>query len=243
MRPWPHSPHVAHLVFSGGHEVLPDGLQGAPGVPDVPSVRAWIPGLLNMGYRSVRTGAVAPDLAERLQEAGFATVQNLTLLSTTLPAPPVTTVDPTRREVISRLWRTGGRRLQESLRVDNLAFGAEWSFDASTLRDAVGATGHCVFLVASEPRQPVHGFVVAGATGSTGYVQRLAVDPARRRVGTASRLLHRAHAWMTRRGCRTSVVNTEDSNHAALALYRGFGYEPLPYGLRVLELALGDSLP
>ena len=79
------------------------------------------------------------------------------------------------------------------------------------------------------------GFVLAGATAGSGFVQRLAVDPAHRREGTAARLLGQAHRWLSLRGCSTSVVNTETTNGAALGLYRAFGYVPLPYGLRVLE--------
>jgi ribosomal protein S18 acetylase RimI-like enzyme len=125
--------------------------------------------------------------------------------------------------------------------VDEQAFGADWSLDAATLREAMRATGRSSVWVNMDGQGSVTGFVVVGATGTTGYVQRLAVQPAHQGHGAGSALLDAAHRWLEQVGCRSAVVNTEPTNAPALALYRRFGYVPLSYGLQVLELDLAGA--
>ena len=72
----------------------------------------------------------------------------------------------------------------------------------------------------------------------SGFIQRLAVDPARQRTGVGLRLMHAAHRWLRSHRCTTALVNTETDNLAALRLYQRFGYAELPYGLQVLERPL-----
>lgn len=240
-RPWPHVPTTAHLIFSAGifsaaSASSEHSNSGAVLTPDM--VAGWVPILRGMGFSAARTGAVGPDVASCLTVAGFVPVQELTLLSVDLPATGNAAQALPRDEQLARLRFMHGRRFQEVLDIDNRAFGTTWSLDAATLRDALGATGRSALWVARPARQPARGFVVVGATGNAGYVQRLAVHPGHQRHGTASHLLSRAHEWLVAAGCRTAVVNTEPTNTAALGLYRRFGYVPLSYGLQVLELDL-----
>jgi ribosomal-protein-alanine N-acetyltransferase len=79
---------------------------------------------------------------------------------------------------------------------------------------------------------------VTGLGGSTGYVQRLAVDPDVRRRGLARALLADSLRWQSRRGATRSLVNTQVGNDAALALYLAAGFDLLPRELTVFERAL-----
>ncbi len=205
--------------------------------PDI--IEQWLATLRRWGYEGVRTGAVGPVVADDLAAAGFVAVQDLALLSCDLTSQPAVPRD----RAIVRVRTHSARReslIAAALTVDSRSFGQGWALDRPALQEARAATRRAQLMVSlSDGGQP-SGFVLAGATSGRGFVQRLAVDPDRRRTGTATRLLGQAHTWLAARGCSTSVVNTETSNTAALALYRSFGYAPLPYGLRVLERPLGD---
>jgi ribosomal protein S18 acetylase RimI-like enzyme len=44
--------------------------------------------------------------------------------------------------------------------------------------------------------------------------------------------------WMRRRGANRALVNTQQTNEAALSLYRSCGFRVLPEGLKVLAKAI-----
>jgi GNAT superfamily N-acetyltransferase len=64
------------------------------------------------------------------------------------------------------------------------------------------------------------------------------VRPNARRTGTATRLVAAALQWSFKKGCGTTVVNTETTNDAALGVYASFGFAPMDEGLVVLECEL-----
>ncbi|MFM8793565.1 MAG: GNAT family N-acetyltransferase [Acidimicrobiales bacterium] len=226
VRTWPHpdAGPMAGLTFAGAHDE-DDSLP-----PDT-VVAHWLEDIRAMGYASVRTGAVGPGISRRLGAFGFACVQDLSLLSADLTNGLVAGGRARRIRVLTR------QRLDGVLEVDRRSFPGGWHMDAAMLRDARHATARSALWV---PREGGHrvGFVLAGRTAATGYVQRLAVDPSRRRHGSATALLAAAHSWMRASGCSVSMVNTEPTNEPALGLYRRFGYVALPYRLQVLECDL-----
>jgi ribosomal protein S18 acetylase RimI-like enzyme len=123
------------------------------------------------------------------------------------------------------------------LALDRDAFGSEWTMDTQTFAEALSATRRAAVFVCHVNDELV-GFVIVGATGTTGFIQRLAVVPTARRSGVASALLASALTWTNRHGCTSSIVNTEIHNSAALRTYEKFGFEPLDNGLSVLEMTL-----
>ena len=78
------------------------------------------------------------------------------------------------------------------------------------------------------------GYAVTGRAGSRGYLQRLAVDPDAQGQGIGTTLVQDSFDWLRRRGARETLVNTQESNHKALALYERLGYRCQPQGLLVL---------
>jgi ribosomal protein S18 acetylase RimI-like enzyme len=230
VRPWPGSSTRANLTFAAGHG-------DAVALPPADEMVRWVSSIRAMGYRSVRTGAVGPHVTQQLLALGFTVIQDLVLLSADLEQAASLhpgsqgAVRPRRIRVLGR--RTTGRIIE----VDRAAFPEGWSLDAGALHEARGATAHHGVWMVRDRRNPV-GFVLAGADGATGYVQRLAVEPRAQGLGTGALLLDRAHAWMDSRGCSTAYVNTEPHNERALSLYRRFGYSALPYRLSVLEMDL-----
>ena len=64
--------------------------------------------------------------------------------------------------------------------------------------------------------------------------QRLATDPDVAGTGIGSELVMDALRWCLRRRVRRVLVNTQEGNDRALALYRRLGFEPTPTDLVVL---------
>ncbi|HRE01555.1 MAG TPA: GNAT family N-acetyltransferase, partial [Ilumatobacteraceae bacterium] len=72
----------------------------------------------------------------------------------------------------------------------------------------------------------------------TGYLQRLAVDPAVQGRGLGYSLTLDSLRWMHRRGMVRAIVNTQDDNIAALSLYQRMGFRIMPSGLAVMTRLL-----
>jgi len=201
-------------------------------------VEGWLERLTHLGYAGVRTGAVSPDIAKALSRNGFRVIQDLTLLSADLsggaiPAGPGPSIRPLRGRFLTR-----HSVVDRILDIDHVSFGDQWALDHTALGEAVRATDRSRIFVARDAGGVPVGFVLAGMSDSTGFIQRLAVMPGHRRTGVALRLMGAAHRWLRSKGCSTAVVNTETDNHAALHLYQRCGYAGLPYGLQVLERTL-----
>ncbi|MCU1498829.1 MAG: acetyltransferase [Acidimicrobiales bacterium] len=186
------------------------------------------------GFRRVLTGALHQSEIGPFVDNGFVEHERLHLLRHDLLTMP-----EVRQPV--RL-RRGWRRDQPAvLDIDGRAFDAFWALDRGGLDDAVRATPISRFRVSTEGRGPITGYAVTGRSGDRGYVQRLAVDPAHHRAGIGRALIADCLAWLRRGGARVAVVNTQERNAAALALYRACGFAEEPAGLAVLTLDLGQG--
>ena len=101
----------------------------------------------------------------------------------------------------------------------------------------------------SSPLQPawqIHGlagYAVAGRSLERGYLQRLAVDPAHQGHGLGTALVLDALWWLRRRGATSTLVNTQEANDAALALYERLGFRRQAEGLAVLHRPLEPASP
>lgn len=202
-------------------------------------VRRCLHLLARQGYERVITGALSYREQPGFLAAGFDVYEqlHLLLLDHTRRLPPVPSGP--------RLRRALGRRRMGALELDALAFDPFWRLDSAGLEEALRATPGRRFRVvlgdrAGGGRRPVIGYAICGASGTRGFVQRLAVAPAARRQGIGKRLLLDGLAWLRAQGAGQIAVNTQYGNSAALELYKNVGFREDPEGLSVLSARIGD---
>lgn len=204
---------------------------GAP-IPSLAEVRELVAAAGDAGIARLITGALSPAEQAPFARAGFTVHDRLHLLSHDLGELP-----PAPRTA-ERLRRARRADHDAALAVDARAFPPFWRLDRAGLTDAIDATSSTRFRVVGGG--PVVGYAVTGRSGDRGYLQRLAVDPARQREGLGAALVVDGLRWLRRRHVRTAVVNTQLDNHGAFALYRRLGFVPQPGGLDVLTRPVGE---
>ncbi|NNF54470.1 MAG: GNAT family N-acetyltransferase [Acidimicrobiales bacterium] len=182
--------------------------------------------------------AVTPALSQRdakpFLQAGFTTHEHLHLLAFDLRngphgpalAPPLPDGFQLRN----------GHRWHEHdvIAVDGAAFESFWRFDPAALREARRATPRHHYRVITN-HGGVAAYAVTGLAGQRGYLQRLAVHPRFEGNGLGRALIQDSFTWLRKREATRIMVNTQERNQRALAVYRSVGFEPEPSGLVVLE--------
>jgi ribosomal-protein-alanine N-acetyltransferase len=96
---------------------------------------------------------------------------------------------------------------------------ATWSSESYRELDRRGQSAWVV-----EADGAVCGFLVARTVADQGEILNLAVDPASRRAGNASALLHRAVAEFRRQGITDVFLEARESNTAAISFYESRGF-------------------
>jgi ribosomal-protein-alanine acetyltransferase len=82
--------------------------------------------------------------------------------------------------------------------------------------------GHLAWV--AESSGSVCGFLVASTAADQGEILNLAIDPASRRDGHASRLVHRALSEFQRFRIADVFLEVRESNSAALSFYESLGF-------------------
>lgn len=202
---------------------LPDGP-----APSSEAVRRCCAVLAERGYDAVVTAALGARESHGFLTAGFTVQERLHLLAHDLRKLPGAPDVALRR----------GRRADRpgALAVDGRAFEPFWRLDDGGLEEAMTATPACRFRVADDGR--INGYAVSGRAGKRGFLQRLAVDPDRQHRGIGTALVVDSLRWMKRRGVGRAVVNTQERNTGAVALYERLGFRKQPGGLAVLYTSL-----
>jgi ribosomal protein S18 acetylase RimI-like enzyme len=113
-------------------------------------------------------------------------------------------------EAVVTVWRTVG---SEPLSQDEL--------QAKLRRDPE------LFLVAADGGT-IAGVILGTYDGRRGFILRLAVDPARRREGIATRLVAELEHRLKALGCPRINLFVLPDNAAGLAFWRHHGYLPIP---------------
>jgi GNAT superfamily N-acetyltransferase len=189
-------------------------------------VARCVDGLGRRGIVAAVTPALSPFEAEPFLRGGFTLHENLHLLARYLDVVPPPATHRLRR---GRPWHR--RRV---LGIDAKAFEQFWQFDANALREARRATPTSRFMISVGPHGPI-GYAVTGLAGTRGYLQRLAVDPAHQGQGIGSSLVNDSLRWLRRKSVGVAMVNTQDRNLRALALYERLGFVRQREGLVVLR--------
>lgn len=93
------------------------------------------------------------------------------------------------------------------------------------------APGRGAFLVVYRDGRPIGCGAVRRLDERTGELKRMYVAPAARGTGLGRRLVEALEAEARALGMRRLVLETGTRQHAAIALYRATGFEPIPlYG-------------
>jgi ribosomal protein S18 acetylase RimI-like enzyme len=217
----------------------------APGNPSTSFLRWCLEQLSTPEGTKVVTGALAPGEEVPFLAAGFTVVEHLSLLELELTRTPGTPGRPSRDRSDYRRGDWALRRARQSdrppvLSVDHSAFEPFWQLNDESLDEALAATPDRWFRVAVWPRfslrpgREVAGYAVTGLALDQGYIQRLAVHPAAQGKGAGQALLVDGLRWLERKGAARVVVNTQESNERALALYDRFGFQSSSERLSVL---------
>ena len=205
--------------------------------PGRDEVRAEVERLAERGIERVLTGALHHGELAPFEACGFAPHEHLHLLRHDLRILPDA---PTPAPRLRRAWR---RDMTAVLTIDARAFDRFWTLDRRGLDDAVRATPSSRFRVVTTDDATITGYAVTGRAAERGYLQRLAVDPDRHRQGHGRALVVDSLRWLRRAGARVAVVNTQQHNDGALALYLATGFVREPLGLTVLVLDLTSPTP
>jgi ribosomal protein S18 acetylase RimI-like enzyme len=200
-------------------------------VPSVSGVHQVLERLRTDGFARVMTSALRPHEVPAFLASGFAERERLVVLQRNL-------VDvPTMPSTDLRRIRPG--EMAAVLRVDHLAFEAPWQLDQAGIDEALHATPRTRLRVGVDRRTGTRGrvgaYAICGRAGRTGYLQRLAVDPDLQGRGLGRELVGDALAWLARRHATSVLVNTQETNHRAIELYRSLGFAPDRAELIVLE--------
>jgi ribosomal protein S18 acetylase RimI-like enzyme len=192
-------------------------------------VERWLGDLARDGFRAVLTPALGTAEQAPFLASGFTVHERLHLLTRDVDDLP----HPTEAAALLRRSRRADRA--RLLAVDGSAFPDFWRLDDDALADALAATPSSRLRVADTGSPRLAGYAITGRAGPRGYLQRLAVDPAEQRRGIATALVVDGLRWLRRWGAREVLVNTQEHNAAALALYEALGFRRQAEGLAVLR--------
>ena len=82
------------------------------------------------------------------------------------------------------------------------------------------------WLVAADGAD-ISGYAVYAVVDDVAELQRIGVDPARRRLGIAAGLLHDVRVRSRAAGATRLLIEVREDNDGALTLYRGAGFEEI----------------
>jgi GNAT superfamily N-acetyltransferase len=164
------------------------------------------------GARPVNSPALFPGMADAYRRAGFSEIAALLVMEHQLDGGVSTELPPESEPD----W-------ENIVRIDNASFEPFWRLGRLGLEEASAATRRSTVISAgSEGR--VTGFAIVGAEHGVSYLQRLAVEPKARGLGTGRLLIARAKTWARRHRAGVMMLNVKAGAEAARALYSTSGF-------------------
>ena len=128
------------------------------------------------------------------------------------------------------------------LAVERECFDTLWQRDAA---DFLDVTETYPYFVVAEDESGILGYQFNAVDAVTGYLVRIAVHPRAWGTGVGTRLMAEAVRYFERRHVWKIVLNTEEENYRAHALYEWFGFQLIePRGFVLgRQIAPNGSLP
>lgn len=111
-------------------------------------------------------------------------------------------------------------------RMDQACFPAGIAYSKQELKAYIRHRGALTLVAVDDEAGRAQGFIVAHR-GPTGHIVTIDVDPATRRAGVGSALLHSAEERLHSAGSHAVGLETAVDNLAALAFYKRHGYNVL----------------
>ncbi|MBU6315852.1 MAG: GNAT family N-acetyltransferase [Acidobacteria bacterium] len=211
---WPSQPGVAQLIMYQQHRL-----------PSADDLRRWSDQLYAWGFQRIRTSALAPVAAHRVESVGFHMVQELVLLENDHPRDAPRPTAATGRLLIGQH--------QSASDLDHAAFGPGWSLDPPAIEEVRHATPHHRARYTGDTE--LSAYALTGRDARQGFLQRLAVRPDQQGKGLGRSLVNDCLRWLGRWRVDRVLVNTPVDNHVALGLYETSGFSRLTERLRVFE--------
>lgn len=131
---------------------------------------------------------------------------------------------PSERRLPSglRLRRLEPQDLPAAAKVDALAFEQIWRNSLESLRLAYH---QAAYVTVAEIDGEIVGYQLSTSSSVTTHLARLAVRPDLQRLGIAYALVADLFSFHRSQGAWQLTVNTQNDNHASLALYARLGFE------------------
>lgn len=188
--------------------------------------------LVAQGVRQVFVLVIDEWISYHLPKLGFDYLEDVVTLRRTedaslFPAPRTVSIRPALMNDLERI------RV-----VDHAAFSIPWQLGLEDLRQAQRLSASCMVALVDDE---LVGYQLSTRRHHTGHLARLAVLPAMQGRGIGAALLNRLIRSFAQRGVTTITVNTQDSNKAAQALYRRYGFERSGFDLPIWKQMLPEQ--
>jgi ribosomal protein S18 acetylase RimI-like enzyme len=155
--------------------------------------------------------------ADMLVTNGFTKYQDIIVFSYDDAPPPPPPDNPAL--ILREMQR---RDIPVVTRIDNLAFEPVWRLSKD---DLARAFERCSFKTVIEMDGEIVGYQMSSVNGFTAHLARLAVDPRCQRQRLGYRLLQDVlDHFLARLDVWGVTLNTQDNNHASIALYQQTGF-------------------
>lgn len=204
---------------------------------DTGSAESWWPRLWSaarealtlLGVRRVASLSLETWSARLLEAAGFTTDHAIVALTRTRRTP----LAENDRLTVARIRRADADDFAAIIDVDQSAFPEPWNLSERMLRLALQQAEN---VSVAELEGRVVGYQLTTPSHAGAHLARLAVRPEAQGHGMGRALVARLIAEDQRNGYGELTVNTQEDNHASLAVYTRLGFRPTGVRLPVYEL-------
>ncbi len=182
------------------------------------------------------TKPLGENEAEEYGNWGFEIAYRIVLLEKPLRREPPISSPLNGVEVI----RYRKRYMRDVLGLDATAFDDFWRLDEYTMEAVATTCYHNVSLLALRGDE-VLGYVMGGANGRFGYLQRLGIHASHQGKGVGELLSRHMINALQAMGVTSVMVNTQEENATALGLYHKLGFHATPERRYIMRRTPGEA--